>query len=213
MQIAILDGTPKFKESRSGYLINHMENLLGGNNECHQLKLIRKSQWQQYYKTIDESEVILLVAPLYVDGLPSHVLDFMYHYEKYLKDEGKTPNLVMYTIINCGFYEGIQNKIAIEIVNNWCNKIGITKGGGIGIGAGTLLATDKPIPFTAASRKTLKEELQKFKELIEVKGTKDDLYLNPQMSRSKCMRLSDMYWYFCGFANRLTPKKLYVKRQ
>lgn len=43
-------------------------------------------------------------------------------------------------LVNCGFYEGIQAEFALDILQNWSAKTGLTWGGGIGIGGGGALA-------------------------------------------------------------------------
>lgn len=214
MKVAVLDGTPKSKESRTRYLIDF---ILANLDEAHindNIKMIKKNMWREYFDTIVRSETIILVSPLYVDGLPSHVLDFLYHFEKYLKENNITKlNMVMYFVINCGFYEGFQNKIALKIIDNWCLRTGIVKGQGIGIGAGTLQATNLKIPFINKSKKTMKKILEDFCGAIEHKEVHEEIYHTPQISRKLCMQLSDVYWYGCAFQNRIKFKDLYFKRK
>lgn len=47
--------------------------------------------------------------------------------------------LEVYCLVNCGFYEGHQNKLAIEMMGNWCEKAGIKWGEEVGIGAGGMI--------------------------------------------------------------------------
>lgn len=46
----------------------------------------------------------------------------------------------IYGIVNCGFYEGVQAKSALGILQNWCARTRIAWGGGIGVGGGGALA-------------------------------------------------------------------------
>ena len=45
-------------------------------------------------------------------------------------------DLRIYSIVNCGFYEGVQAEYAIDVLQNWCAKSGFTWGAGVGIGCG-----------------------------------------------------------------------------
>lgn len=73
---------------------------------------------------------------LYVDGIPSNLLACL---EQLEKAEIKQ-NIGVYCIVNCGFYEGIQCKTAIDILKNWSDKLGLSWGMGIGFGGGGGLA-------------------------------------------------------------------------
>lgn len=79
---------------------------------------------------------LVLVMPLYVDGIPSHVLELM---ELIQSQTQREPfSLEVYSIINCGFYEGEQCEYALEMVECWCLRCGFTFLGGRGIGAGEM---------------------------------------------------------------------------
>jgi multimeric flavodoxin WrbA len=87
------------------------------------------------FKTID---ALVIALPLYVDGVPSHVLKFLVQAEKFCKDNNC--HFKLYVISNCGFYEGRQCKNELAIMRSFCNVAGLQWGAGLGIGGGEMLS-------------------------------------------------------------------------
>ena len=73
----------------------------------------------------------VFACPLYVDGLPSHLLACLMELEKQGL-AGKT----VYAVVNGGFYEGVQAEPALSVFENWGARAGHIWGGGGGIGGG-----------------------------------------------------------------------------
>ena len=73
---------------------------------------------------------------MYVDGIPSNLLKLLVEFEKEKVIKSGTK---IYCIVNNGFYEGKQNRLAILQMKNWCEKVKADWGQGIGVGAGELL--------------------------------------------------------------------------
>lgn len=88
-------------------------------------------------KELDGADVWVFAYPLYVDGIPSQLLSCLVQLEKTPVSNRKK---VVYGIVNCGFYEGIQAETALAVLENWCKKAGHSWGGGIGVGGGGALA-------------------------------------------------------------------------
>ena len=82
-------------------------------------------------------DAVCLSIPLYVDGLPSRVVEFLTQAEEYCKTHPFRFRL--YALSNNGFVEGRQNRFALQILKAWCKRTEITWGGGVGIGGGTML--------------------------------------------------------------------------
>ncbi|MBQ9592944.1 MAG: hypothetical protein IJR36_03605, partial [Lachnospiraceae bacterium] len=76
-------------------------------------------------------------VPLYVDGIPSHVLRFMEEMEAFCK--ANEIHLHVYCIANNGFIEGKQNEPLMQVFEHFCTRAGIVWGGGIGICGGVML--------------------------------------------------------------------------
>jgi hypothetical protein len=76
---------------------------------------------------LTECNVLVFAFPLYVDGIPSHLLNCLRKLEKFFGGLDKK-DIMVYSLGNCGFYEGDQNKLAIEMMENWCAKAGLKWG-------------------------------------------------------------------------------------
>ena len=53
----------------------------------------------------------------------------------------------VYVILNNGFFEGKQNRLAVENMEHWCNRVGFTMAQGIGIGGGGMLSGIEGVPY------------------------------------------------------------------
>ena len=85
----------------------------------------------------------------------------------------------MYTIINCGFYEGKQNNVAFKIIENWCEQSNIKFGGGIGQGGGEMLRKIKKLPNFISPFKNFERELQRMMKKVILKEYFGVIYLTP----------------------------------
>ena len=81
------------------------------------------------------------MAPLYVDGVPSHMLPFMKEMETCCRE--KRLELKVYAIANNGFIEGRQNEPLMQVMENFCARSGLEWCGGIGIGGGVMLNVER----------------------------------------------------------------------
>ncbi len=75
--------------------------------------------------------------PLYVDGVPSHLLPFLEKMEELCREQNIDLNV--YVIANNGFIEGKQNEPLMQIMENFCDRSGIKWCGGLGIGGGVMM--------------------------------------------------------------------------
>jgi len=79
----------------------------------------------------------VLGLPLYVDGVPSHVLRFMGEMETFCRENGL--KFSVYCVANNGFIEGKQNEPLMQVFGHFCTRAGLVWGGGVGIGGGVML--------------------------------------------------------------------------
>lgn len=135
--ILILNGSPKKKSSTSGFLGKVMGFFLAGCNVRY-ASLRLPGGYSAILKQLEDIDVLILAVPLYVDGMPSHVLDFMQQAERFCVEHGCRFSL--YVISNNGFIEGTHNKVHLNMYECWCRRAHITWGGGIGIGGGEMLS-------------------------------------------------------------------------
>lgn len=147
MKILILNGSPK-KKSSTSKLLGKMTGLLLTGHKIQYASLRTKSEYPAIMQQLTDIDALILAAPLYVDGIPSHVLEFLQQAADYcVKNDC---HFFVYAISNNGFIEGIHNKSHLRMYECWCRRAGLTWGGGVGIGGGEMfhcLAVYYPIAF------------------------------------------------------------------
>lgn len=216
-KIYMINGSPKGKkDNNSQYFIDELSNLLNKDNiQIKQASTLRCSR-EEIYPQLMESEAIIFVSPLYVDSLPSSLLNFIVGLESYIK-QAELPNNTfpkIYAIFNCGFFEGHQNKIALDIVKNFCNKIGFTWRFGIGVGAGEFMGGTK---VNISLRSKVKQDT--FNALIELKNDiesnnttlKNNIFTSPKMPRFLFQLAGNIGWIQQAKVNKLKIGDIYTK--
>lgn len=147
MRVLILNGSPKKRSSTSKFLGRMVGLLLTGCN-IQYASLRMKSEYPKIMQYLKDIDALILAAPLYVDGIPSHVLEFLQPAEKFCTENGCY--FRVYVISNNGFIEGIHNKSHLKMYECWCRRAGLVWGGGVGIGGGEMfhcLAVYYPVAF------------------------------------------------------------------
>jgi len=116
MKIALINGSPKVKESASGNIIEELKGIIEKDNvqiincDLHKAQVSDEQKEELY-----SCDAIIFAFPLYVDGIPSHLLYCLKVLQEYFNTKESKP-IRIYTIVNCGFFEGQQNAIAIDIL-------------------------------------------------------------------------------------------------
>jgi hypothetical protein len=82
-------------------------------------------------------DIVIISVPLYVDGIPSNMIHFLQEMERYCVNN--KCEFMLYVISNSGFVGGYQNQAHLEQYKCWCERAGVTWGGGLGIGGGVML--------------------------------------------------------------------------
>lgn len=148
MNISIINGSPKSGKSTSGLLIKYLLQEMG---ECNAQVFKCTLQTTELAK-IACSDVLVLVFPLYVDSIPSQLLQLLIILEE-LKNLNH--DMMVYCIVNNGFFEGTQNYVAIQQIKNWCAAADLNWGQGVGIGAGEMLPFTANIPLKHGPNKNI----------------------------------------------------------
>ncbi len=102
MKITVINGSPKAVKSNSEILGNYLSSLLK-ENEIKKYYSISFKLNDKIKNEIYNSDVLIFLFPLYVDGIPSNLLKLLVEFEK--KKVIKSGNKI-YCIVNNGFYEG-----------------------------------------------------------------------------------------------------------
>ncbi len=203
MKIMMIDGSPKVSKSNSEYFLNILSDFIES-KDIVKYKLSKKVDYEDIIKEINTIDTLVFAFPLYVDSLPSHVLEFLIMLEENFKDNLKGVNV--YVIANCGFYEGKQNKIALNIMKCWCKKMNIKWAQGIGIGAGEMMGGLRNVPMGKGPNTNLGLALDNLAKNINENKSGDDIFTTPSMFPRFAFRLAaNRFWI--SKANRNGLKK------
>lgn len=210
MTINIINGSQKIGESNTGRILDNLCDIIKDKHEIKNFNIGKGQFSSEMLKNIITGDIIVLAFPLFADSLPSKTLNILIELENIIKKEN-VKNLIIYTIVNNGFYEGRQNHIAIEIVKNWCVHSGVKFGGGIGQGAGEMIGQTKEIPFQKGPFNNLWRALLAMVEKMEKKETFEIIYLSPYFPRFMWKVMANRYWH--NMAKKNGVKKKDIKRK
>lgn len=144
MKTVIISLSPRKSFSASMYYSKVIK-LFMGKGEVSIINLKTKRQYSEFEKQLDSIDNLVIASPVYVDTIPSTVLEKLVKIENYVKD--KNIKLNVYAVTNCGFYEGEQNRLAQKTIEVWSQKCGFAYKGGLGIGAGVMIAFTRMLPL------------------------------------------------------------------
>lgn len=122
MKSLIINGSPKTSNSNSEILVNKLNDYI----DADVIQINSKNYKQDFNDIINNYDTLIIAFPLYVDGIPSHLLETLTNL--------KINNKNIYTIVNCGFPEGVHTKQGLDIIRNYCIHNNLNYKGGLGIG-------------------------------------------------------------------------------
>lgn len=206
MNITMINGSPKIKESASGALLNELKSFLPNDRVTEYHFRTPSLPSEMDLEALAKQDVLILAFPLYVDSIPSHVLNCLCQLEDYFKTQPSP--LTVYAIVNCGFFEGEQNRHALDTVKNWCVKSGLHWGQGLGIGGGGMIPGIQNIPAGKGPRKNFSAALKKLAGHILDASACENIYISPNFPRLAYQMSAEMEWNRQIKANGLSKKDL-----
>ena len=135
MKTVFINCSPKKRFCASAYFLFLQRNLTGGTKVTEKLRT--PADHARILEQLRDAQAVVFGVPLYVDGIPSHVLRFMEAMEAFCRENGL--KLHVYCVANNGFIEGKQNEPLMRSFEHFCARAGLTWGGGVGIGGGVML--------------------------------------------------------------------------
>jgi len=136
MKILLLNASPKHRFSASQYFLDLLKIQLM-RCELNELKFTGRKSCNEIFDCFKTIDALVIALPVYVDGVPAKVLEFLTEAEEFCKRENC--KFKLYVISNCGFFEGRQCKNALSIMRSFCTAAGLEWGTGLGIGGGEML--------------------------------------------------------------------------
>ena len=194
----LISGSPKPVNSNS---LKFLKNI-SKNIDNYKIFELKKDKYIKIIENIEKSDVMVFAFPLYIDSPTSITLSFL---DYIIDNKINLKNKKVYVLINCGFREGEQNITAINIMKNWCGKVGATYSGSIMIGAGEIVGKTK---YKFISFSALKK-LNEFSSCIKLKKESKDIIItmNVLNNRMYCY-LANISWTKKGKLNNLSKREL-----
>ena len=135
MKTVLINCSPKKRFCASAYFLGLQQVFVGGRQVREKLRT--PADHDRILEQLRDADAVVFCLPLYVDGIPSHVLRFLERMEVFCRENGL--RLGVYCIANNGFIEGRQNEPLMQAFEHFCARAGLTWGGGVGIGGGVML--------------------------------------------------------------------------
>jgi hypothetical protein len=222
-KVYFVNGSPRGKESVSQYFIGEIMKLINKEkvniDEIALKACFNKGNLEEYFEKLAAGDILVWIFPLYVDSIPSNMLDFLEQFEEYIR-KNMSSNIMqksqfpqVYALINCGFIEGEQCKIAARIMANFCDKVGFKWKFAIGIGAGEFMRGSKDMPIDSKMKKSIYDSLCILKNHIEEENfsCRNSLFTSPKMPKKVFTFMADKGWIKMAKKNGVSKKKLYEK--
>ena len=180
MRVALINGSPKVNNSASGALLEDLKRYLEKNAEVINFRFHSPVISKEEVEELTKTDAWVFAYPLYVDGMPGHVLSCLVQLEE---ARIQNPQIHIYGIVNCGFYEGIQAELALKILQNWCLKTGFVWSGGIGVGGGGGLAMMPKMEPGQGPKAPIDKAVAELSDTILKKEIQDNCYVSVAFPR------------------------------
>ena len=135
MKTVLINCSPKKRFCASAYFLFLQRLFVGGEKVTERLRT--PADHARILRQLRNAQAAVFCLPLYVDGVPSHVLRFMEEMEAFCKENGLS--LSVYCIANNGFIEGRQNEPLMQAFEHFCARAHLAWDGGVGVGGGVML--------------------------------------------------------------------------
>lgn len=206
MNITFINGSPKKKKSASQAVLNDLKTFLPSQN-ISEIHFNKPKVTEEQIEILRKSDVLVFSFPLYVDSVPSNLLACLLVLEKELY----SLPLTVYAISNNGFYEGIQNRHALNVIKNWTTKTKLTWGQGLGVGAGGMLVGFSKVSPGKGTKKSLGTALRTLSSNLLHLQSDENLFITANFPRFLYKIIAHFGWKRQIKKNGKTVKDLYRK--
>ncbi|XZH20918.1 hypothetical protein ACSW87_05465 [Clostridium perfringens] len=192
-RVIIINGSPRAPRSNSKEYGEIFSSYYKGQADTFN---ITKNNHKEICSKIEDYTDILLVFPLYADGLPVTMLNFL----KVLEENPPKNKPKVNVIINCGFIEPEQNNVCIDMVKLFCKQNTYEFNSVLSIGGGeAILGT----PFKIFVK-------WKIKKLVKAiyNNTPKNLSVTMPISKNMYLKASTNYWINYGKRNGVTKSQM-----
>ena len=196
--ILMLNCSYKAKTSNTEYFFSLLRNEIGqmSDKKCKNIDIkdvLKKSDETAMGKFVEElkkAEAFVIGAPLYVDGLPAQAVKVL---EELLENyKGEIPKIPVYVVSNLGFYEAEQIRHLLDMVENWCKRIGMAYGGGLAVGPGPMVRALEKMPLKKGLLKDAGKGLEKLAYAIVNRKKLKNYYVRTMIPRMVYLKAAHM---------------------
>ncbi|MDM0756690.1 hypothetical protein QTI00_07305 [Clostridium perfringens] len=192
-KVIIINGSPRAPRSNSKEYGEIFSSYYKGQADTFN---ITKNNHKEICSKIGEYKDMLLVFPLYADGLPVTMLNFL----KVLEENPPKNKPKVNVIVNCGFIEPEQNNVCIDMVKLFCKQNTYEFNSVLLIGGGeAILGT----PFKIF----VKWKIKKLAKSI-YNNTVENLSVTMPISKNMYLKASTNYWINYGKRNGITKSQM-----
>ena len=173
MNILLVNGSPRRGKANSRIILDEMRKRLG---EGHGYRMVEPMVTATASEADLDVDLIIIAFPLYIDCLHSQLLRWLISAEQLLAgNQGPTATRrpAMIAIANNGFYEGVQNRGALDILVNFCVRTRIEWRGGAGIGSGEMMTHLRDAPDAMVIKRPVSRLLDDMASLAAAVETGD----------------------------------------
>ncbi|MGO5029397.1 hypothetical protein [Candidatus Agathobaculum pullicola] len=157
---------------------------------------VTRNNHRELCQSMEDFSDVLLVFPLYADGLPVTLMNFL----KTLEQNAPRWKPRVSVLINCGFMEPEQNDIAVRMIRLFCKQNGYPFGSVLKIGSGEAILST---PF----RILVRSKMKKLAAAIAAEKAQTWKVTMP-ISKNMFLRASTSYWTNYGKRNGITKEQM-----
>lgn len=157
---------------------------------------VTRNNHRELCQSMEDFSDVLLVFPLYADGLPVTLMNFL----KTLEQNAPRWKPRVSVLINCGFMEPEQNDIAVRMIRLFCKQNGYPFGSVLKIGSGEAILYT---PF----RILVRSKMKKLAAAITAEKAQTWKVTMP-ISKNMFLRASTSYWTNYGKRNGITKEQM-----
>ena len=191
--VMLINASPRAPRSNSRRYAELFVQAWPGESACFALT---KSNHLELCGELEHYSDLLLVFPLYADGIPVTLLNFL----KTLEEHPPRHRPTVSVLINCGFLEPGQTDVAVQMVELFCGQNGYPFGSVLKIGGGEAILDT---PF----RGLVRRKLRKLAGAMSA-GRHRSLQVTMPLPKRLFLRASTAYWTDMGRRGGVTREQM-----
>jgi len=159
----LLVGSPRCERSNSyaigSFLLDRLQEQGIHTDSLFLSRLAAHGGIEKLLAVIEDVDIIIFASPLYVDSLPSSVIRTFEQVRENRTERQSYKKQRFIAILNSGFPEPSQSRVAIDICRRMAIECGMTWEGGITVGMGTAIGS-QPLEKTGGVTSSLRKGLR-----------------------------------------------------